>query len=274
MRRKIPLLDRLDIPAPIAGGMVYALLALALRDRVVNIEADTSLRDLAMIAFMTTIGLSASVQLLRASGRAVIVMLSLASGGAVLQNLLGMGIARAMGQDLRLGIMAGSAALAGGPATAVAFGTTFEKLGMPGATAVGMASATFGIAVAGLTGGYIGGWLIRRGQLRGTSSQAEAPSRNSGVDPTAALPRMVLIIGVSMGLGSLLSAQFEHRGWILPSYIGAMIAAGVIRNLDDRFHFAGISQPDVDTIGRIVLPLFIVMALITLQKWRCVGCCA
>ncbi len=44
---------------PIAGGMVFALAALALHGRVVNLEADTTLRDLLMVAFMTTIGLSA-----------------------------------------------------------------------------------------------------------------------------------------------------------------------------------------------------------------------
>jgi ESS family glutamate:Na+ symporter len=162
LKRKLPVLDRIDLPAPIVGGMIYALAALVLRDRVVNLDADTTLRDLLMIAFMTTIGLSASLQMIKSSSRAVVLLLAAASGGAILQNVVGMAIAHAMGQDARLGLMAGSVALAGGPATAIAFGTTFEKLGVHGATALGMAAATFGIAVAGLSGGYVGGWLIRR----------------------------------------------------------------------------------------------------------------
>ncbi len=53
----------------------------------------------------------------------------------MLQNLLGMGLAAALGVDPRLGILAGSVALTGGPATAVAFGGTFERMGVQGATA-------------------------------------------------------------------------------------------------------------------------------------------
>jgi ESS family glutamate:Na+ symporter len=96
-------------------------------------------------------------------------------------------------------------------------------------------------------------------------ANAAAPAAETSA---ASLPRMVLVAGIAMGLGHLLSGEFEHRGLILPSYIGAMIAAVIIRNLDDRFHFARISQPDVDAIGRVALPLFIVMALITLRLWE------
>ena len=45
LRRRLPLLDRLNIPAPIAGGMLYAVATLLMRGRVANIEADTVLRD-------------------------------------------------------------------------------------------------------------------------------------------------------------------------------------------------------------------------------------
>jgi len=267
LKRRVAVLDRLDIPAPIAGGMVYALVALFLHDRWVNLEADTILRDLLMVAFMTTVGLSASLQLIRASSWKILSLLVLASFGAVLQNVLGMGIARVLGMDARLGIMVGSAALAGGPATALAFGVTFEKLGVRGATALGLAAATFGIAVAGLIGGYIGGWLIRRGKLSPPArpTAATLPVSRASAGP---LLHMVLVTGIAMGLGNLLSTQFERRGLILPSYIGALMVAAIIRNLDDRFHFARITQPEVDAIGRLVLPLFIVMALITLRLWE------
>ena len=49
-----------------------------------------------------------------------------------------------------------------------------------------------------------------------------------------------------------------------------MIAAAVIRNLDDRLRFARIAQHQVDTIGSIALYLFIVMALLTLRLWELV----
>ena len=47
-------------------------------------------------------------------------------------------------------------------------------MGVAGATAVAMASATFGIAVAGLIGGYMGGWLIRRHGLKSSGRRSGA----------------------------------------------------------------------------------------------------
>ncbi len=267
LKRRVPLLDRLNIPVPIAGGMVFALAALALRNRVVNLEADATLRDLLMVAFMGTIGLSARWKLIREGGAGLIWLLGIGSIGAVLQNLLGMGLAAALGVDPRLGILAGSVALTGGPATAVAFGGTFEKLGVQGATAVGMASATFGITVAGLIGGYIGGWLIRRHGLKsagGAGGHAAAPVEKD--EPP--LLSLVVVMGIAMGLGNVLSGALERMGLILPSYIGAMIVAAVIRNLNDRLEFVRISQRQVDLLGRVALYLFIVMALITLRLWE------
>jgi glutamate:Na+ symporter, ESS family len=266
LKRRVPVLDRLNIPVPILGGMVYAVAALGLRDRVVNVEADTVLRDLLMIAFMTTIGLSARYELLRAGGAGLLWFFGVATLGALVQNLLGIGLARALGVDPRLGILTGSVALAGGPATALAFGGTFEKLGVAGATTVAFASATFGITVAGLIGGYIGGRLIRR---HGLKSQAAATAAGPRVEAgRGSLLGTVVVMAVSMGAGSLVSAGFERIHLILPIYIGSMIVAAVIRNLDDRFGFARVSQPEVDAVGRVALFLFIVMALVTLRLWE------
>jgi ESS family glutamate:Na+ symporter len=190
----------------------------------------------------------------------------LASAGAVIQNLLGMGLAAALHIDPRFGILTGSVALAGGPATALAFGPVFEKMGVPGATAAAFAAATFGITIAGLIAGYIGGSIIRKRQLTGAGLYVIG--RPAAVESRARLLPAILVMGISIGLGSLLSDAISRRGIILPGYIGAMIVAAIIRNFDDRYHFARISQPDVTALGRIVLYLFIVMALLTLRLWE------
>src|SRR5260370_32050843 len=238
VKRRVPLLDRLSMPTTIVGGMLFAVAALALRDRVVNLDADVVLRDLLMVAFMTTIGLSARLQLIREGGARVIWFLGIASLGAVLQNLLGIALAHALGVDPRLGILTGSVALAGGPATALAFGSTFEKMGVQGATTVAFAAAAFGITVAGLTGGYIGGWLIRRHRLKSDESGA---ARTAGAPAEAgSLLNTAIVLAIAMGAGSLVSAGIQSLGVILPVYIGSMMVAVVIRNLDDPFRLAGI----------------------------------
>ncbi len=290
-KKKLPVLDRLCIPTSIVGGLVFALAALALHGHYVNFEADTTLRDLLMVAFMTTIGLNARLELIRRGGVKVILMLALAGGGAVLQNLLGIGLAKLLGVNPLIGILSGSVALTGGPATAAAFGPTFEKWGVAGATELATASATFGIAVSGLVGGYIGSRLIRRHQLQAAAAaspsstsahafyaqgriiaqdkiEAKAETEAEPDQKISALLQTVLVIGIAMGLGNLISMGMERMHMTLPSYIGAMIAAAIIRNLNDRFHFFGVAQSRVDECGVVALYMFIVMAVITLQLWK------
>lgn len=267
LKRRLPVLDRLNVPTPIVGGMLYAVAALAMHDRVANVEADVVLRDLLMVAFMTTIGLSARVQLLREGGAKVIWFLGIASLGAILQNLLGIGLAHALGVDPRLGVLTGAVALAGGPATSLAFGGTFEKMGVQGATTVAFASATFGITVAGLIGGYIGGWLIRRHHLKAESGPA-TPSAVVGAAPEGSLLNAAIVIAIAMGSGSVVSTWIQARGVVLPGYIGSMTVAVILRYLLDKYRFAALAQKDVDALGRIALYLFIVMALVTLRLWE------
>ncbi len=276
LKRRLTVLDRLNIPASIAGGMVYAVILLVLRDRFLNFELDMALREVLMVAFFTSIGMSASLRLLRTGGLQVLWFFGVATLGALLQNALGVAAARLFGLHPLLGVISGSVALTGGPATALAFGGTFEKIGVGGATTLGLASATFGITAGGILGGYIGASLIRRHKLHG-SAVANPGTANSalavaveaeGESESSPLLNNGIAIAVAMGLGTIVSAAIERRGITLPSYIGAMIVAAAIRNLDDQFRFAKISQPHVETVGNISLYIFIVMALLTLRLWE------
>jgi sodium--glutamate symport carrier gltS len=122
LKGRFRLLDRLNIPAPVAAGMVYALLTLTLRDRFLNLETDMVLRDILMVAFFTTVGMSVSLRTLGRGGSQVLRFFSLAVFAAVLQNLLGIALARLFGLHPFIGIITGSVALTGGPATALALG--------------------------------------------------------------------------------------------------------------------------------------------------------
>jgi ESS family glutamate:Na+ symporter len=77
-----------------------------------------------------------------------------------------------------------------------------------------------------------------------------------------------ILIATAMGLGSLVSLAVQRTGVVLPAYIGAMVVAAILRNLDDRYGFARVQQRDLDEIGRVALHLFIVMALVTLRLWE------
>src|SRR5262249_1879407 len=89
---------RFSIPAPVIGGLLVALLMLACRHwNVTPIRFDTGFEQPLMIAFFTGIGFNASTTLLKIGGRQILLFLGLASGLAVIQNLLGVGMAKAFG---------------------------------------------------------------------------------------------------------------------------------------------------------------------------------
>ena len=80
-----------------------------------------------------------------------------------------------------------------------------------------------------------------------------------------------------MWLGSWLSAWLVDlaamAGFVLrlPAYIGAMLVAAVIRNVDDVTGVFGLSQKTIDDLGFAALSLFLALALMTLRLWELVG---
>lgn len=284
LKRKLPVLDRLNIPASVVGGLLYALATLALRDRVVNFDMDVVLRDIFMVAFFTTIGMSASLRVVKQGGRQVLLFFGLATTGVLLENLVGVAAAKLLGMDPLIGLLAGSVSMAGGPATALAFGDTFESLGLSGASSLGVAAAIFGIVAGGLLGGYAGGSIIRKLNLRpgddDSAQRAEdvAYDAQPGAEPLrfaeerdeerSPLLTNALALAIAMGLGTLVSGALQNAGLVLPAYIGAMICAAVLRNLDDALGWIRISQRQMDQVGHVSLDLFIVMALLTLRLWE------
>src|SRR5262245_56968042 len=79
IQRRVGVLSRYNIPAPVVGGLLVAVLLTALRAAGHEaVRFDTTLQPPLMIAFFTSLGFGASVPLLRAGGPAVAVFLALA----------------------------------------------------------------------------------------------------------------------------------------------------------------------------------------------------
>jgi ESS family glutamate:Na+ symporter len=289
--RRLPYLARYNVPAPVVGGLLVALAVTALRSLgQVPVTFDTTLQAPLMIAFFTSIGFGASVPLLRSGGPAVAVFLALATAVAVLQNLAGAAVAAGLGVPPLLGVLAGSVTLTGGPATGLAFAPLFEQAGVKGAASLAVASAMVGIVTGGIIGGPIGTFLIERRRLRAafraggpaahesaTAGDAvlalEAPDAVppplAGEDPGArALLKGVVSLLAAMAVGSWIGAGFTAAGLTLPAYIGAMLAAAALRNLDDVTGWIRLPHRLLDDLGNAALALFIAMALMTLKLWE------
>jgi ESS family glutamate:Na+ symporter len=296
LQRRVPVLSRYNIPAPVVGGLIVAV-AIALSRLAGHdpVRFDTTLQPPLMIAFFTSIGFGASLALLRSGGPAVALFLGLATVVAILQNLVGGTVAAALGVPPLLGVLAGSVALTGGPATALAFAPLFEQAGVVGAATLGVASAMVGIVTGGIIGGPIGTRLIEGRRLRGAAGAGGAAARAAATaadpalafeppDPVPApaaavedpgarsLLKGVVALVAAMAAGSWLSAWINAAlaawGMTLPAYIGAMLAAAAARNLDDATGWLRLPLRLLDDLGNAALALFIAMALMTLKLWE------
>ncbi len=286
--KRVWFLNRFNIPAPVVGGFVFAALALALRQTgTLGFEFDTTLQSPFMIAFFTTIGLGASFGLLKVGGPQVLLFWGLASLLAALQNGVGLGLATALGVDPLIGLISSSVTMTGGHGTGAAFGKMFEEqYQVPGALTLALAAATFGLVSGGLLGGPVATRLIRRDNLKSAGSIAPRAvsvdvditvSNDDGIAEATdeagesasayGILHGLAVILVAMALGGLLSSWLG-RFITLPAYIGAMIVAAVIRNLDDRWRFLRIDQRIVDDLGTVALSLFLTMALMSLRLWE------
>ena len=280
--RVIPLLGRYNLPPPVIGGLVFALVAWAAHARGTTwVALDTSLQPALMIAFFTSIGFNASARLLKISGRQVALFLLLASAFAILQNLLGMAVAVGFGLHPLFGVLAGSTTLTGGPATGLAFAPLFERAGVSGAASIAVASAMAGIVCGGLLGGPVATWFIRRNGLTSVRpSDHHAPDEAIAVEVATESQReytalkSIVILLVAMWLGAWVSKLITSTGVTLPAYVGAMLAGALLRNLDDSRGWLGLSVATLELIGNVCLSLFLAVALMNLKLWELAGLAA
>lgn len=296
LRRAVPILARLNLPAPVVGGLVVAVgMTIGHSTGVQIVRFETTLQTPLQNAFFTSIGFGASYQLLRLGGPLVLRFLLFATVIAVLQNVIGAAAAAALGQAPLLGVLAGSVTLTGGPATGLAFAPLFEQAGIQGAATVAVAAAMAGIVCGGLIGSPIATFLLERGRipLPGRDTRANQPpgaridpmttvveaqvaeprsGAPSGEDPEAyvLLKHLVLML-VAMWIGGFVSRALAGVGLTFPSYIGAMLVAAVIRNIDDGWGLFGLSQQTLDDLGNVALALFLALALMTLRLWELAG---
>lgn len=261
LKKRSRWLTRLCVPSPVIAGFGFAFLVWLLRDRG-----------------WLDIGLDTSLGLLRKGGKTLLVYLAACWALAILQNLIGVGSAGLLGLDPLLGIMAGAVSLEGGFGAAAAFGPVAEGLGAQGATTVALASATFGMVAGGLLGSPVARWLIERNRL---PVQAESDSRLEALGQQERrqqagatldgnlLLRLLTCVLLVMVLGFWLGDALEERlGLVLPSYVGAMFIAIVLRNLDDRLGWLRIPDHAVGTLGDVCLGIFLTMAMMSLKFWE------
>ena len=274
IRKKFSILSKYCIPPSVVGGFIFSLVTLFLyQTNLAAINLDTSLQNLFMTTFFTSIGFTASFALLKQGGKKVITFLLLAILLVILQNIVGVSLATAFRLSPLLGLATGSIPMVGGHGTAGSFGPILEGLGVERATTVSVASATFGLIMGSILGGLVARNLILKHHLKAEKSNQkpeEAGGFNEENTNILSLKHMMngaCLLFIAMGLGSIVSKFIQMTSLTFPSYIGAMLVAALIRNIAD-LRGKELVEKEIETIGSLSLSFFLTMALMGLKLWQ------
>ncbi len=273
LRKKIRVLETFCIPAPVVGGLIFAITSCILYvTGLLELSFDETLKNVCMVMFFTSVGFQANLKVLKSGGLSLLIFLICVIILIAAQNGLALGVATILGIDPYIGLCTGSIPMVGGHGTAGAFGPVLEDLGLVGATTLCTAAATFGLLAGSLMGGPLGRRLIIKHDLLKTAVQADDSEliadekkhhRSSRNYAPAAYQ-----IAIAMGLGTIISLQLSKTGMTFPVYIGAMIVAAFMRNISEYSNKFTIHMGEINDIGGICLSLFLGIAMITLKLWQ------
>lgn len=273
LRKKINFLEKFCIPAPVIGGLLFAIFTcICYTTGIIEFSFDDTLREVCMVFFFTSVGFQANLKVLKSGGRALIVFLGLVITLIFSQNLLAIGLSKLLNLNPLIGMCTGSIPMVGGHGTAGAFGPVLEDFNIHGATTICTAAATFGLITGSLVGGPIGKRLIEKRKLMDNVpteddsllvEDEEKHQRHTNMY-AAAVFQLILAIG----LGTIFSYFLTKTGLTFPIYIGAMLAAALMRNITEYSGKGTIHMGEINDLGGICLSLFLGMAMITLKLWE------
>ncbi|MBD8942591.1 MAG: sodium/glutamate symporter [Clostridiales bacterium] len=273
LKMKINFLEKFCVPAPVVGGLIFAIFTcVCYVTGIAEFDFDDTLREVCMVFFFTSVGFQANLKVLKKGGKSLIVFVLLVVVLIFAQNFLAVGVASVLGLNKLIGMCTGSIPMVGGHGTAGAFGPVLEDFNISGATTICTAAATFGLVAGSLIGGPIGRKLIEKKNLLSTvvpeddSLLVEDEKKHERHTNMYAIAVFQLIIAV--GIGTIFSKLLTLTGMTFPVYIGAMIAAALIRNIDEYTGKFNIHMGEINDVGGISLSLFLGIAMITLKLWQ------
>jgi glutamate:Na+ symporter, ESS family len=270
---RTPILRTYSIPEPVVGGLLVALLVFALRSALkIDVRFDTALQVPLMLSFFATIGLNADLAGLKAGGRSLIVFLGAVIGLLVMQNVLGIGLAWALGQERILGLLGASVTLSGGHGTGAAWANVFaDRHGLQAATEIAIACATFGLILGGLIGGPVARFLITHYALV-PNPETDSAGTTGFEQPKAVRPitadaviETVALIAVCLAVGSALASSLSGTAFELPAFVCVLFVGVVLRNGLAVPGWYQVFESATALLGNVSLGLFLAIALMSLR---------
>jgi ESS family glutamate:Na+ symporter len=237
-----------------------------------SIQFASNLTDFFLLMFFTTVGLSAKLSSLKAGGKPLLILCTVTVILLVVQNTVGVVIAKVTGAHPFYGLLIGSISFVGGPGTAAAWAKEAQAMGLSRAPEVAVGAATLAVIVGAIVAGPITGWLVKRNKLQGPKEETTAmwigpeEKRPTPQQPISTIIKLLFLIMAAVVAGAAFNESTRNMGVVLPGFLTAMLAGVAITNLSDVFG-AKINLAPVERGGELALQAFLAMYLMSLKLW-------
>lgn len=285
IKNKIEIFNRLCIPAPVIGGLLFCFLSSLFRlFNLLQITMNTRLMPYFMSLFFTIIGIGISLSLIKKGGRLLFKYWLLCGILAYCQSILAVILSKFLNIHPLLGLMCGTISMEGGHGFAAAFGTTIEQLGINNASGVGIAAATFGLLLGSLLGGPTSRYLIEKYNLKPIHNNSKSLNNNlkkSSKSNNLHINKFpynlnayiffeqALVVLLCLSIGEFITNIFFNiTKIILPTVVGCMFIAVIFRNINDKINFIKLDFNLLDFLGEVSLGIFLTMALMSIDLFK------
>lgn len=284
LRRKIPFLDTCCLPAAVVGGLLFSMITLVLHNaNLAEVSLDTTFQGPAMVAFFTCIGLGGDFKILKKGGKLLLVYWLFIAIIVLVQSLIPIAVSQITHFDPVYAVLAGTTTMVGGHGNGGSFGTTAEQFGYAAGNTVGLACATFGMIGGALTGGPFARRMIEKYQLEPNNEdvdfareQAENCRKEGPLSLEVVLKHVTFLV-IVMAIGTVLAKYATNAisnllggsmTITLPDYVGGMVLAIILRNVDEKFHFVNLNHSLVERMNDIMISVYLALAMCSMKLWQ------
>lgn len=256
LQNKVGILHRNYIPAPVIGGLLCALTVFLLKKWQIAVKFDISWQPFFFAGFFASIGFRATIKMVKANFKKVLIFLALTVGLALIQKLIALGAAPVLALNGVEALAAGAAHMDGGMTKELIIPVLTQK-GSSSALIIFKGVIVFSVSVSCL----IGGPLFRKLKDKYALGRGGTPSPNKLVPPLLLkhLGAYSLTLLLAYYLSKVLNSPF------LPFQAMALLIAATWRNLDDSFDFSNLDIHYLNVLGNVSLSLCLIQVFMNLD---------
>jgi ESS family glutamate:Na+ symporter len=268
VNRRVGFLSKYNIPDPITGGLLFAVIASAILAATgFKVAIDQTIKPLLLLMFFAGVGMCADLRMLKRGGKALAIFLVILFPYILVQNGVGVAVARLLDLHPIFGLVGGSITLVGGHGTGAAYAERFAEVNnLQSVMELSMTVATIGLIIGGIIAGPVAQHLITRYNLGSAATAATTAAERESMSPITTVGMIGALAGILAAVlaGQWLAARFSGGAITIPGFLWCMMVGVAIRNLLP-FVRVPIDDRASDLVSGICLSLFLVMTMMALD---------